>query len=139
MVTTMAQEHDTPTVGAGPGSLPVDVECIRDGLIHALNLPLATTTREDINASIRRVRGHLNLLMGEELGFDSDPAVRDLFRQAYALLDLGRRPSEETPVFEAFAYLRDTALVAQRLLDVFREFRVAPNHRPGTQLHPGSA
>ncbi|MFE9820422.1 hypothetical protein [Streptomyces sp. NPDC005773] len=135
----MAQEHDTTTVGAGPSSLPIDVECFRDGLIHALTLPLATTTREDINASIRRVRGHLNLLMGEELGYDSDPAVRDLFRQAYALLDLGRRPSEETPVFEAFAYLRDTALVTQRLLDVFDAFRRTPDHRPGIQLHSGNA
>ncbi|MFJ6432592.1 hypothetical protein [Streptomyces sp. NPDC091416] len=135
----MAQEHDAPTVGVDPGSLPIDVECVRDDLLHALALPLATTTREDINVSVRHVRGHLNLLMGEELGYDSDPAVRDLFRQAYALLDLGRRPSEETPVFEAFAYLRDTALVAQRLLDVFDAFLKAPDHRPGLPLHPGGA
>ncbi|MEE4490313.1 hypothetical protein [Streptomyces sp. BE230] len=138
-MTTMAQENDTRTVGVGPGSLPVDTESIRDGLIHALTLPLATTTREDINASIRHVRGHLNLLMGEELGYDSDPAVRDLFSRAYALLDLGRRPSEETPVFEAFAYLRDTARVAQRLLDIFGEFRRTLNHRPGIRLHPGNS
>ncbi|WP_442806511.1 hypothetical protein [Streptomyces sp. NBC_01022] len=138
-MTTMAQEHETPTAEVGPGSLPIDVECIRDGLIDALTLPLATTTREDINASIRQVRGHLNLLMGEELGYDSDPTVRDLFRQAYTLLDLGRRPNEDTPAFEAFAHLRDTAGVAQRLLDFFEEFRSSPVHRPGMQAHPGNA
>ncbi|MEU9090065.1 hypothetical protein [Streptomyces sp. NPDC048428] len=138
-MTTMAQEHDTPPVEVTTDSLPIDVECIRDGLIHALTLPLATTTREDIDASVHQIRGHLNLLMGEELGYDSEPAVRDLFRQAYALLDLGRLPSEETPVFETFAYLRDTARVAQRLLDVFDEFRRAPVHGPDMQPHPGSA
>lgn len=138
MVTTMAQEHDTSIVEVEPDSLPIDVEGIRDGLIHALTLPLATTTREDINANVHQVRGHLNLLMGEELGYDSDPAVRDLFRQAYALLDLSRRPSEETPVFLAFAYLRDTARVSQRLLDIFEEFQRAPVHRADRPRHPGS-
>lgn len=132
MVITVAQECEAQpaAVGAGTDSIPVDVEFIRDGLIHALELPLATTTREAIDATVHQVRGFLNLLMGEELGYDSDDAVRELFRQAYALLDLGRRPNEECPAFEAFAHLRDTARVAQRLLGTFERLRHNSAHRP---------
>ncbi|MFG2570957.1 hypothetical protein ACGFR6_36770 [Streptomyces sp. NPDC048567] len=153
MVITVAQECDAPpaTAGAGSDSIPVDVEFIRDGLVHALELPLATTTREVIDATIHQVRGHLNLLMGEELGYDSDDAVRELFRQAYALLDLGRRPNEASPAFEVFAHLRDTAHVAQRLLDNFERLRHnsaqrpepsdpwPPEERPGADFTPLSA
>ncbi|WP_328900338.1 MULTISPECIES: DUF6415 family natural product biosynthesis protein [unclassified Streptomyces] len=132
MVITVARECDAPPTAAeaGSDSIPVDVEFIRDGLIHALELPLATTTREVIDSTIHQVRGHLNLLMGEELGYDSDDAVRELFRRAYALLDLGRRPNEASPAFEAFAHLRDTARVAQRLLDNFERLRHNSAHRP---------
>lgn len=130
MVPAMAQERDAPTPDTGVVSIPADVECIRDGLMLALGLPLATTTREVIDANIRQVRGHLNLLMGEELGYDSDDAARDLFRQAYALLAPGRRPDEATPAFEAFQYLRDAARMTQHFLDVFENFPKAPVHRP---------
>lgn len=41
---TMTKERDNPTAEAEVDSIPVDVECIREGLIHALELPLATTT-----------------------------------------------------------------------------------------------
>ncbi|WP_405897923.1 hypothetical protein OG242_10655 [Streptomyces sp. NBC_00727] len=136
MVITMAQERDNPTAEAEVDSIPVDVECIRDGLIHALELPLATSTREAIDANIRQVRGHLNLLMGEDLGYDSDVAVRELFRRAYALLDLGRRPIEASPAFEAFAHLRETARVTQHFLDVFERLRKVPSHRSAPSVHP---
>ncbi|MFE7622239.1 hypothetical protein [Streptomyces sp. NPDC057509] len=129
-MTAMAQERGAPTSNTGFGNLPIDVECIRDGLVAALELPQSTTTREAINTNTRQVRGHLNLLMGEESGYDSDNAVRDLFRQAYALLSSGRRPDAATPAFEAFEYLRDAARVTQHFLDVFENFRKAPVHRP---------
>src|SRR5690242_18589558 len=44
VVMTMTKERDNPTAEAEVDSIPVDVECIREGLIHALELPLATTT-----------------------------------------------------------------------------------------------
>ncbi|GAA2997755.1 hypothetical protein JCM13580A_42450 [Streptomyces drozdowiczii] len=133
---TMTKERDNPTAEAEVDSIPVDVECIREGLIHALGLPLATTTREAIDANIRQVRGHLNLLMGEDLGYDSDDTVRELFRKAYALLDLGRRPIASSPAFEAFAYLHETARVTQHLLDVFVRLRNAPSHRSDSSGRP---
>lgn len=67
--------------------------------------------------------------MGEDLGYDSDDTVRELFRQAYALLDLGRRPIATSPAFEAFAYLRETARVTEHFLDVFVRLRNVPSHR----------
>ncbi|NED10250.1 hypothetical protein [Streptomyces sp. SID9124] len=136
---TMTKERDNPTTEAGVDSIPVDVECIREGLIHALELPLAMTTREAIDANIRQVRGHLNLLMGEDLGYDSDVAVRELFRQAYALLDLGRRPIVSSPAFEAFAYLRETARIAQHFLDVFVRLRNVRSHHSESPGHPVQA
>lgn len=130
MVTTVARNHDVPTVDVTADRLPIDVESIHDGLAHALALPLATTTREDINASVQQVLGHLNLLMAEELGYDSDADVRGLFRQAYAQLDLSRRPNEETAVFEVFTYLGDTTRVAMRLLNAFESSLRTPDQRP---------
>ncbi|MBO0918534.1 hypothetical protein [Streptomyces laculatispora] len=129
-MTTVTKEHDAPTVDATADRLPIDVESIHDGLAHALMLPLATTTREDINASVQQVLGHLNVLMAEELGYDSDADVRGLFRQAYALLDLSRRPDEETAVFEVFTYLGDTVRVAMRFLDKFEASLRAPAQGP---------
>ncbi|WP_329025595.1 MULTISPECIES: hypothetical protein [unclassified Streptomyces] len=136
---TMTQERTNPTAEPGVDSIPVDVECIRAGLIHALELPLATTTREAIDATIHQVRGHLNLLMGEDLGHDSDDTVRELFRQAYTLLDLGRRPTASSPAFEAFAHLRETARVAQHFLDVFVRLRNVRSHRSESPGHPVQA
>lgn len=130
MVTTVTRKHDAPTVDITADRLPIDVESIHDCLAHALVLPLATTTREDINASVQHVLGHLNLLMAEELGYDSDADVRGLFRQAYALLDLSRRPNEETAVFEVFTYLGDTAHVAMRFLNAFEPSLRTPDQRP---------
>ncbi|MEU8696516.1 hypothetical protein AB0C61_02335 [Streptomyces sp. NPDC048680] len=128
-MTTVTRNHDVPPVDVTADRLPIDVESIPDGLAHALMLPLATTTREDVNASVQQVLGHLNLLMAEELGYDSHADVRGLFRQAYALLDLTRRPNEETAVFEVFTYLGDTARVAMRFLSAVDSSLRTPDQR----------
>lgn len=119
MVTTTANERSTPTHDIGGTGLPVNVKTIHDALTHALTLPLATTTREDIDANVQQVVELLRLLLGEASGYESDTDVCDLFRQAYALLDLNRRPHVETAAFEAFEYLRNTARAAIRLLNAF--------------------
>ncbi|MEU6379466.1 hypothetical protein ABZ928_40845, partial [Streptomyces sp. NPDC046909] len=52
---------------------------------------------------------------------DEDPAVRDLFRQAYRLLEIKNRPTQQTAAFHAFFYMRNVANLARRLLWIHNE------------------
>ncbi|WP_237285527.1 hypothetical protein [Streptomyces niveus] len=84
-------------------------------------MELSTSTRKDMDASLPEIVGHLNLLLGEDLGADEDQDVRELFRKGYRLLDLQNRPTAETPSFGAFLYLRDAADVTRRLLWIYTQ------------------
>lgn len=109
------------TDGAGTEVLPVDVETISESTEAALSMQMATSTRKDMDASLPEIVGHLNLLLGEDLGADEDDDVRELFRKGYRLLDLQSRPTAETPSFGAFIYLRDAADVTRRLLWIYTQ------------------
>ncbi|MFH8572829.1 hypothetical protein [Streptomyces sp. NPDC017993] len=100
---------------------PIDEELIGDSVDTALRMALSTSTREDIDWWTAALIGHLNLLLGEELGADDDPKVKSLFSEAYRLLDLKHRPTNETPVFSAFSYLRQTGLLTSRFLTVYSQ------------------
>lgn len=84
-------------------------------------MQMATSTRKDMDGSLPEIIGHLNRLLGEDLGADEDQDVRDLFRKGYRLLDLQNRPTAETPSFGAFIYLRDAADVTRRLLWIYTQ------------------
>ncbi|MFF8029360.1 hypothetical protein ACFZDJ_51740 [Streptomyces sp. NPDC007896] len=101
--------------------LPVDVETISESTEAALSMRMATSTRKDLNASLPEIVGHLDLLLGEDLGADEDEGVRELFRKGYRLLDLQNRPTAETPSFGTFIYLRDAADVTRRLLWIYTQ------------------
>ncbi|MEV6480369.1 hypothetical protein [Streptomyces sp. NPDC051576] len=109
------------TGSAGTEVLPVDVETISESTEAALSMQLATSTRKDMDASLPEIVGHLNLLLGEDLGADEDEDVRELFRRGYRLLDLQNRPTAETPSFGAFIYLRDAADITRRLLWIYAQ------------------
>ncbi|MGW8877907.1 hypothetical protein [Streptomyces mirabilis] len=109
------------TDSAGTEVLPVDVESISESTEAALSMQMATSTRKDMNASLPEIVGHLNLLLGEDLGADEDEDVRELFRKGYRLLDLQNRPTAETPSFGAFIYLRDAADITRRLLWIYTQ------------------
>lgn len=117
MVASVTQGPDT----TGVDSLPIDVELISDSTDAALKMELSTSTREAIDARTIVLIGQLNLLLGEELGADKDPAVVDAFRKAYQLLELSKRPSRQTPSFSAFFYMRDVAGLTRRLLWVYQK------------------
>lgn len=117
MVAGVTQEPDTTSVD----SLPIDVELIADSTDAALKMELSTSTREAIDARTTTLIGHLNLLLGEELGADVDLAVRDVSRKAHQLLDLSKRPTRQTPSFSAFFYMREVAGLTRRLLWVYAE------------------
>ncbi|MFG2888027.1 hypothetical protein [Streptomyces sp. NPDC048248] len=100
---------------------PIDEELIGDSVDTALGMALSTSTRADIDWWTAALIGHLNLLLGEELGADNDPKVKSLFSEAYKLLDLNHRPTDETPAFSAFSYLRQTGLLTSRFLTVYSQ------------------
>ena len=109
------------TDSAGTEVLPVAVETISESTEAALSMQMATSTRKDMDASLPEIIGHLNLLLGEDLGADEDEDVRELFRKGYRLIDLQNRPTAETPSFGAFIYLRDVADVTRRLLWIYTQ------------------
>ncbi|MEE1811286.1 hypothetical protein [Streptomyces sp. BE133] len=115
----MAEELEAPSVDGRP----IDKELIGDNLDTALDMTLSTSTREDINWWTATLIGHLNLLVGEELGADDIPEVKSLFSEAYKLLDLRHRPTNETPTLSAFNYLRQTGLLTRRFLTVYSRRR----------------
>ncbi|BBC36270.1 uncharacterized protein SGFS_075640 [Streptomyces graminofaciens] len=109
------------TDSAGNEVLPVDVETISESTDAVLAMQMATSTRKDMDRSLPEIIGHLNLLLGEDLGADEDEDVRELFRTGYRLLDLQNRPTAETPSFGAFIYLRDAADITRRLLWIYTQ------------------
>ncbi|MFF2462059.1 hypothetical protein [Streptomyces mirabilis] len=109
------------TDSAGTEILSVDVETISESIEAALSMQMATSTRKDMDASLPEIVGHLNLLLGEDLGADEDEDVRELFRKGYRLLDLQNRPTADTPSFGAFIYQRDAADVTRRLLWIYTQ------------------
>ncbi|MBA2950086.1 hypothetical protein H1D24_30890 [Streptomyces sp. PSKA28] len=109
------------TDSAGTEVLPVAVETISESTEVALSMQMATSTRKDMDASLPEIVGHLNLLLGEDLGADEDEDVRELFRKGYRLLDLQNRPTAETPSFGVFIYLRDVADITRRLLWIYTQ------------------
>lgn len=98
---------------------PIDVELIQDSTDAALALSLGATTREAVDARTPTLIGHLRLLMGEELGADTDHLVRQLFDKAYRVLDLTRRPTPETPTFAAYFFMREVATLTRHFLWIY--------------------
>ncbi|MDN3029393.1 hypothetical protein PH203_47535 [Streptomyces sp. S.PB5] len=117
---TVTDKPDAPAVD----SPPIDVESIADGTDAALRMELGTSTREEIDTRTTAIVAQLHLLLGKELGADEDPAVKDLFTQAYRLLDKTNRPTKQTAAFNAFFSMRDVANLARRLLWIYTE----PSH-----------
>ncbi|MFE2097826.1 hypothetical protein [Streptomyces sp. NPDC059468] len=100
--------------------VPIDVELIQDSTDAALSARLGTSTRASIDAKTPALIGHLQLLLGEELGAD-DELVMQQFRKAYSLLDLKNRPSAEAPTFTAYFFMREVADLTRRLLWIYTQ------------------
>ncbi|WP_455353570.1 hypothetical protein [Streptomyces sp. SYSU K217416] len=117
MVSTVNEKQETSKVDESP----VDVEMIGDSTDAALVMELGTTTHAEIDRKTPVLIGHLQLLLGEELGADTDETVRHLFHKAYEVLDFKNRPSPEAPAFSAYFFMRDVANLTRRLLWVYTQ------------------
>lgn len=100
---------------------PIDVEAISSRTNTVLGLRMDTTTRAAMDRQLPAIAGDLNQLLREELGADDDGEVRNLLREGIRLVDLTNRPTTETPTFGTYLYLRDVALLTQRLLWIYAE------------------
>ncbi|MET9981743.1 hypothetical protein [Streptomyces rochei] len=99
------------------------LEAVDEAVETALAIRLSMPERPVIDATTRDLVSHLRELMAEELGFDEDPAVQALFREGYRVLDLTRRPTEQSPRFIAYQYMRDVGALTRRFADVYRATR----------------
>ncbi|MGW3950946.1 hypothetical protein ACWEKM_08295 [Streptomyces sp. NPDC004752] len=102
-------------------SLPIDVETIRDSVDASLAMRLDTSTREQIDIRTGLLVGHLSTLLAEDLGADQDATVMAHYRACYHLLDLSRRPTDKTPAYECFSFMRELAVRAEGLLSVYEK------------------
>ncbi|MCD9879183.1 hypothetical protein [Streptomyces guryensis] len=100
---------------------PIDVEAISSRTNTVLGLRMDTTTRVAIDRQLPAIAGDLNRLLREDVGADDDSEVRNLLREGTRLVDLTNRPTAETPTFGTYLYLRDVALLTQRLLWIYAE------------------
>lgn len=99
----------------------IDVEAISSRTDSVLTMRMDSSTRADIDGVTPAIVQQLNSLLGEDLGADEDPEVRELVRKGDNLIDPTNRPTGETPAFGAFLYLRDAALLTRRLLWIYSQ------------------
>ncbi|WP_405793925.1 hypothetical protein [Streptomyces sp. NBC_01506] len=99
----------------------IDVETIRDTVSVAREMPLSRDARPRIALTTATLIGQLELLIGEDLNFDLDPAVRDTYKAAYRLLRIDRRPTNDDPTFAVWEYMRDVAAVTSQLVETYAE------------------
>ncbi|WP_369186468.1 hypothetical protein [Streptomyces sp. R08] len=100
---------------------PIDPEGIWTRTELVLSMKLSTTTRETMDASVPAVVDQLSSLLNLDLGQAEDQIVQGLVRKGRSLIEHGERPTNDTPAFGVFLYLRDTAAIARRLLWVYAE------------------
>lgn len=99
----------------------IDVEGISARTDLVLAMQMGSTTRKDMDASLPIIVRHLSSLLDLDLGQAEDRDVQALFRKGLNLIEHGARPTNETPAFGVFTYLRDTAFLARRLLWIHTE------------------
>jgi hypothetical protein len=99
----------------------IDVEAISSRTDSVLTMRMDSSTRADIDGVTPAIVRQLSSLLGEDLGAEDDPQVRELVRKGNNLIDPKNRPTENTPAFGAFLYLRDAATLTRRLLWIYTE------------------
>lgn len=105
----------------GSDALPIDLPGIRQAVDRALAITLCVPGRQEIDLTASRLRGALNLFLVEDLGFGADSETRQMYRDAYRLLELNARPTNDDSPFTAYEHMRELGLLTKRFVDVYRE------------------
>ncbi|WP_217166700.1 hypothetical protein [Streptomyces sp. AC512_CC834] len=99
--------------------MPIDVDGAGDTVDSVLGMRLDASRRQDIDSRTGVLIGFMSELLTADLGANDDDEVMALYRACYHLLDLKRRPTQETPVYESFQFMRDCAIRARALLALY--------------------
>ncbi|MFE3824324.1 hypothetical protein [Streptomyces sp. NPDC059092] len=104
-----------------PGAPLIDVVTISRTVNEALDQRLVLPEREWVDATVFLLRGHLELLVREYRGTTHTHAVRQLHRDAYKLLELGRRFDADTPPLHLYELMLALATTAHAFLALHRK------------------
>ncbi|MFJ2557324.1 MULTISPECIES: hypothetical protein [unclassified Streptomyces] len=110
-------------VTAGDPAPPIDVATISRTVDEALDQRTALPEREWVDVTVFLLRDHLELLVREYRGTTDTPAVRQLHRDAYALLELGRRFTADTPPLHLYELMLALATTAHAFLALHQKGR----------------
>lgn len=107
---------DTPAEQHGGGHIDIDIALITESIRQADTPPRALPTTDRIDGLRGRLRGHLGLLLSEDLGPD-DPQLSALRWQAETLLDT------DTTAAPRSAAWRHTRMLAQLTRDLLTRYK----------------
>ncbi|MFI6700812.1 DUF6415 family natural product biosynthesis protein [Streptomyces sp. NPDC050509] len=110
-------------VAEGDPAPPIDVATISRTVDEALDQRTALPEREWVDATVFLLRGHLELLVREYRGTTDTAAVRQLHRDAYKLLELGRRFGADTPPLHLYELMLALATTAHAFLALHQRGR----------------
>jgi hypothetical protein len=119
----LAALRRSPSAHTPQAALPVDLLTIAHTVEHALARRLDLPERAWVDITTTKLRGHLDLLLRDDLGDIDAPRTRVLHREAYALLDRTVRPGQDTPPLTAYEHMRALATVTQALAELYRSHR----------------
>ncbi|WP_078863408.1 MULTISPECIES: DUF6415 family natural product biosynthesis protein [unclassified Streptomyces] len=103
-----------------PSRPPIDLVTISHTVDQALARRLALPDRAWVDSTTVKLRGHLELLLGEDLGDIDTPESRALYRDAYAVLDRTARPNPDTPPGYAYEHMRALAAAVRPVVAAYR-------------------
>ncbi|MFF8629722.1 hypothetical protein [Streptomyces werraensis] len=119
---SVAEERETTDVG----SLPVDVETISANVELAWAMKLDSSTREVIDLRTKELIGYLNLLRSEELDEFENRDTQRLLKIVDRHLSMDGRPTRLSPAYEAFNFMKDTAVFVKSMLATYQRVHGIP-------------
>ncbi|MFC7895872.1 hypothetical protein [Streptomyces sp. NPDC057381] len=99
--------------------MPIDVEAAMDAVDVVLGMRLDASRRRDIDSRTGVLIRFMSELLTAILGADRDDRVMALYRACYYLLDLKRRPTQESPTYYSFEFMRECAIRTRALLALY--------------------
>ncbi|MFD5749225.1 DUF6415 family natural product biosynthesis protein [Streptomyces sp. NPDC127033] len=101
--------------------MTLDAVTISRTVDQVLDRRIALPEREWVDTTVFLLRGHLELLVREYPGAIDTPAVRQLHRDAYKLLELGRGFDADTPSLHLFELMLALATTTRAFLALHQQ------------------
>ncbi|MFH0521825.1 hypothetical protein ACHBTE_32185 [Streptomyces sp. M41] len=117
----MSVTKDRVTTEVEASGLPVHVETISSTIDTVWDMQLSTSTRKDIDTRTGELVGHLHVLIGQPLGEDDSYDTLRLLRMVERHVAMSNRPTSRSPAHDAYAYMRDSAVLASSLLSLYQK------------------